>query len=133
MKSDKTLFMIYADLESLIKKIDDCKNNPENSLITKIGKHIPCRYSMPTIWTFDNIGKKHSLYREEDCMKMFYSSLREQAANVITFEKKKLLTLIEKELKLYQDSTVKKIRKNPYKSLIKIKIIVKLKPLSFNR
>ena len=61
MKSDKTPFMIYADLESLIKKIDNCKNNPENSLITKIGKHIPCRYSVPTIWAFDNIEKKQSM------------------------------------------------------------------------
>ena len=129
MKSDKTSFMIYADLESLIKKIDNCKNNPENSLITKIGQHIPCRYSMPPIWAFDNIEKKHSLCREEGCMKMFCSSLREQAANVITFERKKLLTLIEKELKLHQDSTVKKTRKNPYKSLIKIKSIVKLKTI----
>ena len=62
-------------------------------------------------------------------MKMFYSSLREQAANVITFERKKLLTLIEKELKLHQDSTVKKTRKNPCKSLIKIKSIAKLKTI----
>ena len=27
-KSDKTLFDIYADLDSLRKKIDRCKNNP---------------------------------------------------------------------------------------------------------
>ena len=30
-KSDKTPFIIYADLESLIKKIDKCKDNPEKS------------------------------------------------------------------------------------------------------
>ena len=28
-KSDKTPFVIYAVLESLIEKIDGCKNNPE--------------------------------------------------------------------------------------------------------
>ena len=31
MKSDKTSCIIYADLESLIKKIDICENNPGKS------------------------------------------------------------------------------------------------------
>ena len=30
MKSDKMLHVIYADIEPLIKAIDNCKNNPEN-------------------------------------------------------------------------------------------------------
>ena len=29
-KSDKAPFIIYADLECLIEKIDGCKNNSEN-------------------------------------------------------------------------------------------------------
>ena len=29
-KSDKAPFIIYADLECIIEKIDGCKNNPEN-------------------------------------------------------------------------------------------------------
>ena len=41
--------IIYADIESLIKKMDGCANNPENSSATKIGEHIPCGYSMSTI------------------------------------------------------------------------------------
>ena len=49
MKSDKIPYIIYADIESLIKEIDGCSNNPENSLTTKIGEHILCGYSMSTI------------------------------------------------------------------------------------
>ena len=45
-KSDKMPFIIYADIEYLIKKIDGCANNPESSSTTKIGKNIPCGYSM---------------------------------------------------------------------------------------
>ena len=41
--------IIYADIESLIKKMDGCANNPENSSATKIGEHIPRGYSMSTI------------------------------------------------------------------------------------
>ena len=46
MKSDKALYIIYDDIESLIKKIDGSANNLENSSKTKIGEHIPCRYLM---------------------------------------------------------------------------------------
>ena len=49
MKSDKMLYIIYADIESLIKKINQCENNPEKSLARKIGKNIPGGYSMSTI------------------------------------------------------------------------------------
>ena len=40
MKSDKILYIIYADIESLIKKIDGCANNPENPSTIKSGKDI---------------------------------------------------------------------------------------------
>ena len=36
---DKAPFIIYADLECLIEKIDGCKNNPENSSTTKLSEH----------------------------------------------------------------------------------------------
>ena len=58
MKSDTMPCIIYADIESLIKEIDGCANDPENSSTTKIGEHIPCGYSMPTIWAFDNLESK---------------------------------------------------------------------------
>ena len=45
-KSDKAPFIIYADLECLIKKIDGCKNSPECSYTTKISEHIPSIFSM---------------------------------------------------------------------------------------
>ena len=52
MKSNKMSCIIYADIESLIRKIDRCANNPEKSSKMKIGQHIPCRYSVSTIWEF---------------------------------------------------------------------------------
>ena len=39
LKSDKMPNIIYADIESLILKIDGCANNPEKSSTTKIGEH----------------------------------------------------------------------------------------------
>ena len=99
MKSDKTPCIIYADLESLIKKIDNCKNNPEKFSATKTDEYIPSGFSMSTIWAFDNIETKHSLYRGEDCMKRFCSFLREHATIIINFENKKMLPSTKTELK----------------------------------
>ena len=99
-------FIIYDDIESLIRKIDGFPNNPENSSTTKIGVHIPCRYSMSTIWGFDHIEDKHTLYRGKDCTKKFFTSLRQHAKNIIDFEKKKMLPLTKEELKPYQDAKV---------------------------
>ena len=61
---------------------------------------------MSTIWAYDNIENKHSLYREKYCMKKFCSCVREHAANVINFEKTKILPPTVEEQKLHQDSTV---------------------------
>ena len=47
IKLDKMPYIIYADLESSI--IYGCANNPEKSSTTKLGEHIPCRYSITTI------------------------------------------------------------------------------------
>ena len=69
-------FIIYADTESLIRKIDRRPNNPEKSSTMKIGQNIPCVYSMSTIWGFDHIGNKDTLYYQKDCMKKFCDSLK---------------------------------------------------------
>ena len=67
--------MLILNLET--EKIDGHVNNPENSSTTKISEHIPCGYSMPTIWQFDHLESKHTLYRGKDFMKKFCASLRE--------------------------------------------------------
>ena len=38
-------FIIYADLECLIEKIDGCKNNSENASTAKVGEQIPLAFS----------------------------------------------------------------------------------------
>ena len=42
MKSNKTSYIISPNIESLIRKIDECENNEENSSTIKIGEHITC-------------------------------------------------------------------------------------------
>ena len=61
---------------------------------------------MSTIRIFHNIKSKHTLYRGEDCMKQFCSSLRKYVTNVINFEKKEMLPLTKEKLKLHQDAKI---------------------------
>ena len=96
MKSDKMPYIIYADIESLIKKIDVCDNSPETSLTTKLGEHVSCGYSMLTMRAFNNIENKHTSHLGEDCMKRFCTSLKEHTTNIINFENKKMLPLTKK-------------------------------------
>ena len=101
VKSDKVLNIIYGDIEYLIKKYITVKIIQKNCQQKK-GKHIPCQYSMSTIWAFDQVENKHSLHRGKDCMKKFCESLRGHAKNITDFEKKKMLSLTKKELKSHQ-------------------------------
>ena len=61
---------------------------------------------MSIIWAFDNIGNKYTSHCGEDSIKKFCTSLREHAANLINFEKKKMLPPTKEELKSYQDAKV---------------------------
>ena len=61
---------------------------------------------MSTIWGFDHIEDKHTLYRKKDCMKKFWESLREHARSIIDFEKKKMLPLTRKELEPHEDAKI---------------------------
>ena len=51
-KSMKVPFIFYADLESLLEKMEICHNNPENSSTTEISKHAPSGYSLFTLQKF---------------------------------------------------------------------------------
>ena len=96
-------YIIYAVIESLIRKIDRYTNNPENYSTTKIGEHISCAYSMSTIWAFDCIENNHTLY----CRKKFCTSLREhKKKKILDFEKKKMLLFTKEELISHQDVKV---------------------------
>ena len=46
-KSDKAPFITYADLESLMGKIDGCKNKKKS--MTKVSEHIPSGFSMSIV------------------------------------------------------------------------------------
>ena len=104
-KSDKAPFIIYADLQCIIEKIDGCKNNPENSSTTKVSEHIPSGFSVSTISSFRSTENEH-MYRVKDCMKKFCEFLREHAMKIINLKKKKMRLLTKEQQESYENAKI---------------------------
>ena len=79
-KSMRVPFIIYADLECLLEKMNTCHNNPEKSSTTKKNKHTPSDYSLFIHCSFDRTKNKLDYYRGKNCMKNLCLDLREHTA-----------------------------------------------------
>ena len=105
-KSLKALFIVYADLECILKKIQYCQNNPENSYTEKKAKHKPSGYAWCSICSFDDTKNKHYFYRGKDCIEKFCKDLKELGTEMINFKKKEMIPLTNKEIKSYEKQKV---------------------------
>ena len=94
-KSLKVPFIIYADLESLLLKINICQNNPEKSYTEKKSVHKPSGYSLVTCCSFDKSKNERKYYRGEDYMKIFCKDLKHQAMKIINYEKEEMIPLTD--------------------------------------
>ena len=73
----KDPFVIYVNLEALIKKMSTCHNNPEKSSTTEINKHTPSGYSLFANCSFDLTKSKLDCYRSKDCMERLCKDFKE--------------------------------------------------------
>ena len=67
----KVPFIIYADFERLLEKINIFNKSPEKPSITKIYKHTPSGYSLFMHCSFDTTKNKFDYYIGKNCMKHF--------------------------------------------------------------
>ena len=72
-KSMKVPFIIFAELESLLEKMNTCYNNPEKLSKTKINKHIPSGYSL---FTHCSTKNKLDYYRGKNRKEKLFSGLK---------------------------------------------------------
>ena len=113
-KSLKLPFVIYAELECILKEIDTCQNNLDLSSTTKINQHIPSGYSIYTSCSFDKYNNKLSYYRGEDCMRRFCKDLKEHAIKIIDFKKKDMIPLTKEEKDNYNKENICHICKKEF-------------------
>ena len=115
----KVLFIIYADLECLLIKINTCQNIPDKSYTEKKSTHRPSGYSLVTCCLFDK-SKNEQKYRGKDCMKIFCKDLKDQAIKVINSEKKEIL-LTNEEKESYENQKICHICKKEFNNDNKVR------------
>ena len=62
-KSLKAPFIIYADLECLLKQEQSCQNSPKKSYTERKSKYEPLGYSWGLICSFDATKNRRNIYR----------------------------------------------------------------------
>ena len=102
-KSLKHPFIIYADLECLLLKMNTCNNNLNKSYKTAKALHKPSGYSLLTSCSFDKLENKQTYYRGRDCMKRFCDDLNEHVTRISNYEMKPMDLLTEEEKESYQN------------------------------
>ena len=105
-KSLRVPFIIYADLECLLQKINTCQNNPDKSYTEKKATHRPSGYSLVTCCSFDKSKNERKYYRGKDCMKMFCKDLKDQAMKIINYEKKEMIPLTDEEKETHENQKI---------------------------
>ena len=96
-KSLKHAFIICADLECLLQKINTCDNNPDKSYTIAKALHKPSGYFLVTCCSFDKTENRQSYYRGRDCMLRFCDDLKEHVTRITNFEMRPMIDLTEEE------------------------------------
>ena len=104
-KGERVPFMIYADTESLIKPIESCEPNPQNSYTKKYQKHEPISFSY-YIKCFDDYVFEPVLrsYTGEDAMQKFVEWLENDVKEIAKIPPKKMI-FGKKEAEQYNKET----------------------------
>ena len=96
-------FIIYADLECLLRKTNTCLNNLDKSYTEKKATHRPSGYSLVTCCSLDKSKNERKYYRGEDGMKIFGKDLKDQATKIIKSEKKEMIPLTDEEKETHEN------------------------------
>ena len=82
-RSEKVPFIIYADMEALIKPIQNCQPNPESSYTKKNQKHDPISFSYCIKCFDDNVFKPVlRSYTGEDAIEKFVEWIEEDVKKI---------------------------------------------------
>ena len=102
-KSLKHAFVIDADLEGLLLKMNtrnnnnNNNNNPNKSYTTAKALHKPSGYSLLTSCSFNKSENKQTYYRGRDSMKRFCNDLIKHLTRISNYEMKPMDLLTEEE------------------------------------
>ena len=104
-RSERVPFIIYADTEALIKEMQNCDPNPQNSYTKKYQKHEPISFSY-YIKSFDNNVYESKLrkYTGEDAMEKFAEWIEEDVKEIANIPDVEMI-ISSDELKQFDEAT----------------------------
>ena len=103
--SEQVPFIIYADTEALIKEMQNCDPNPQNSYTKKYQKHEPISFSYYIKSFDDNVYKsKLRKYTGEDAMEKFVEWIEEDVKDIANIPDVEMI-FSSNELKQFNDAT----------------------------
>ena len=105
-KSKKVPFVIYADLECILRKTNAYQVNPTKSYTVKKAKHKTSGYSLVTYCSLDKSKTECNYYRGKDCIKIFCKDLKKQAVNIINHEKEDIMPLTNEKKESYENQQI---------------------------
>ena len=95
--SEKALFVVYADFESLIKPMDNCNPDPNKSYTKKYQKHEPISFSYYILCSIDGVYKpvlrKYTQTKPEgaNAIDVFIKWLEEDVKAISNIEEKEII------------------------------------------
>ena len=105
-KSLEHPFIIYADLECILRILDTYQNKPEKSYTENKALHVPSGYALVLCCSFDNSKTEIMCCRGNDCIEQFCKQLRDLATKIINYEKKMEIVLTDEEKRSYKKQEV---------------------------
>lgn len=78
----KLPFVIYADFECMLEKLDTCMPNPSSQYVVQLRKHTPYSFAYYIKCSFDNSLSKFELYRGLDAPTVFVNRVEEDVRNI---------------------------------------------------
>ena len=104
-RSEKLPFIIYADMEALIKEMQNCDPNPLDSYTKKYQKHEPISFSYYIKSFDDNVYEsKLRKYTGEDAMEKFVDWIEEDAKDIANIPDVEMI-ISSDELKQFNEAT----------------------------
>ena len=105
LHSEKVPFIVYADMESLIKNMDNCDPNPEKSYTKKYQKHEAFSFSYYIKFFDDSVGEPIlRTYTGKDAMDVFIKWLEEDVKAIANIKPKEMIFTKEDEKRFNKSS-----------------------------
>ena len=118
-KQQQVPFVIYADFESILEKIQGCKPYDEKSYTQAYQKHTDCSYGYKVVCSYDDkYSKNIQIYRGEKAVYKFMERMLEEVDYCKKIFKKclnKKLEINDDDKKKFENSTICHVCNKKYK------------------